>query len=66
MSGIAAVWRLDGAPLHRTTLDRMLERVGPPVADAVDAWVDGPVGLGHRALHATPDSRREKLPVDRR
>ena len=62
MSGIAAVWRLDGAPLHRATLDRMLERVGPPVADAVDAWVDGPVGLGHRALHATPDSLREKLP----
>src|SRR5262249_47070025 len=63
MSGIAAVWRLDGAPLPRATLDRMLERVGPPVADAVGAWADGPVGLGHRALHATPDSLQEKLPL---
>ena len=62
MSGIAAVWRLDGAPLDRATLDRMIERTGPPLADAAGAWVDGSVGLGHRALHATPESLQEKLP----
>jgi asparagine synthase (glutamine-hydrolysing) len=63
MSSIAAAWRLDGAPLQRATLDRMLERAGPSVADAVGVWVDGPVGLSHRALHATPDSLQEKLPI---
>ena len=63
MSGIAAAWRRDSAPLHRTTLDRMIERLNPPVADAVGVWADGPVGLGHRALHATPESLLEKLPL---
>jgi asparagine synthase (glutamine-hydrolysing) len=63
MSGIAGVWRRDGAPLNRETLDRMIERVSPPVADAVGAWADGSVGLGHRALHATPELLLEKLPL---
>ena len=62
MSAIAAAWRLDGAPVHRATLDRMIERTGPPLSDAAGAWVDGPVGLGHRALHATTESLQEKLP----
>ena len=63
MSGIAAVWRLDGAPLHQATLDRMIERLAPRVADAVGTWLDGPVGLGHRMLHATPESLQQKLPL---
>ena len=63
MSGIAAVWRLDGAPLHQATLDRMIERLAPPAADAVGTWLDGPVGLGHRMLHATPESLQQKLPL---
>ena len=62
MSGIAAVWRLDGAPLHQATLDRMIERLAPRVADAVGTWLDGPVGLGHRMLHATPESLQQKVP----
>ncbi len=62
MSGIAAVWRLDGAPLHQATLDRMTERLAPRAADAVGTWLDGPVGLGHRMLHATPESLQQKLP----
>ena len=63
MSGIAAVWRLDGAPLDRTTLDRVTERLAPRAADAVGTWLDGPVGLGHRMLHATPESLQQKLPL---
>ncbi len=63
MSSIAAVWRLDGAPLHQATLDRMIERLAPRVADAVGTWLDGPVGLGHRMLHATPESLQQKLPL---
>ncbi len=63
MSGIAALWRLDGAPLDRTTLDRVIERQAPLDPDAVGSWLDGPVGLGHRMLHATPQSLHEKLPI---
>ena len=63
MSGIAAVWRLDGAPLHQATLDRMIDRLAPRVADTVSTWLDGPVGLGHRMLHATPESLQQKLPL---
>ena len=60
MSGIAAVWRLDGAPLPPADLDRVLERLTPRPDDPADRWLDGPVGLGQRmlagardALHAT-------------
>lgn len=63
MSGIAALWRLDGAPLDRATLDRVTDRLAPRAADAVGTWLDGPVGLGHRMLHATPESLQEKLPL---
>jgi asparagine synthase (glutamine-hydrolysing) len=63
VSGIAAVWRRDGAPLHQATLDRMVERLAPRVADALGTWLDGPVGLGHRMLHTTPESLQQKLPL---
>ena len=60
MSGIAAVWLLDGAPLPPADLDRVLERLTPRPDDPADRWLDGPVGLGQRmlagardALHAT-------------
>jgi asparagine synthase (glutamine-hydrolysing) len=63
VSGIAAVWRLDGAPLDPTTLDRVVDRLTPRPGDAVGTWQDGPVGLGHRMLHATPESVQQKLPL---
>jgi len=60
VSGIAAVWRPDGAPLPPADLDRVLERLTPRPDDPADRWLDGPVGLGQRmlagardALHAT-------------
>lgn len=62
MSGIAAIWRLDGAPVHRAELDRVAERLAPRAADAVGVWLDGPVGLGHRARGAGAAGLEEKLP----
>ncbi len=62
MSGIAAIRRLDGAPLDRLALDRVTERLAPRAADAVGVWLDGPVGLGHRALRAGATGLEEKLP----
>jgi asparagine synthase (glutamine-hydrolysing) len=63
VSGIAAVWRLDGAPLHQVTLDSVSERLAPRIADAVGSWLGGSVGLAHRMLHTTPESFAEKLPL---
>ena len=63
MSGIAAVWRLDGAPLPRAALDGVAERLSPTIPDAVGSWLDGPIGLAHRMLHTTPESLQEKLPL---
>jgi asparagine synthase (glutamine-hydrolysing) len=48
------------------TLERMLESVAYRGPDGVGMWSEGPVGLGHRMLHTTPESLHEKLPlVDR-
>src|SRR5262245_40997602 len=63
MSGIAAVWRRDGAPLHQVTLDGVTERLAPREADAVGTWLGGSVGLVHRMLYTTPESLQEKLPL---
>ncbi len=63
MSGIAAVWRRDGAPLPAAVLDGMSERLAPRMADAVGTWLNGSVGLVHRMLHATPESLQEKQPL---
>ena len=63
MSGIGAVWRLDGAPLDPITLDGISECLAPRLADAAGTWLGGPVGLVHRALHTTPESLQEKQPL---
>ncbi len=51
MSGIAAVWHIDGAPLDRESLDRVSARLHPVPADAVGVWSDGAIGLVQRSLH---------------
>ena len=63
MSGIAGVLHLDGVPADRADLDRMLERLAHRGPDGAGAWHDGPVGLGHRMLHTTPESLRERQPL---
>jgi asparagine synthase (glutamine-hydrolysing) len=52
VSGIAAVWHIDGAPLEREGLDRVAARLHPDPADAVGVWSEGPVGLVQRTLHS--------------
>jgi asparagine synthase (glutamine-hydrolysing) len=56
LSGIAAVWRLDGAPLPQVDLDRILERLSPRPEDPGDRWLDGPIGLGQRMLAGSRDA----------
>jgi len=64
MSGIVGLVNLDGAPVDRAALCRMLGAVahrGPDARNLVD-WASG--GLGHALLRATPESKQEQQPLD--
>ena len=63
MSGIAGLWRLDGRPVVTADVERMLDRLAHRGPDGAGVWTDGPVGLGHRLLHTTPESLGERQPV---
>lgn len=61
MSGICGIFRLDGGPTEgaRDMLGKLATR-GP---DGSNLWQDGPAALGHAALHSTPESLHETLPL---
>jgi asparagine synthase (glutamine-hydrolysing) len=63
MSGIAGIYNLDGRPVDPALLTRMTDAVEDRGPDGVGQWIDGPVGLGHRTLHTTPESLQEKQPL---
>jgi asparagine synthase (glutamine-hydrolysing) len=63
MSGLAGIYNLDGRPVDPALLRRMTERIAHRGPDGVGYWIDGPVGLGHRMLHTTPESLQEKQPL---
>ena len=63
MSGIAGVYNLDGSPVDPALVMRMTDVSAPRGPDGVGHWIDGPVGLGHRMLHTTPESLQEKQPL---
>jgi asparagine synthase (glutamine-hydrolysing) len=62
MSGIAGVCNLDGRPLDPALLTRMTDIIAHRGPEGVGHWIDGPVGLGHRMLHTTPESLQERQP----
>jgi len=63
MSGIAAVYHLDGRPADPGRLQRLTALVAHRGPDGAGHWLDGPVGLGHRMLHTTPEALRETQPL---
>src|SRR5262245_18805709 len=63
MSGIAGIYHLDGRPVDPERLKRMTDVIAYQGPDGVGHWIDGPVGLGHRMLHTTPESLHEKQPL---
>jgi asparagine synthase (glutamine-hydrolysing) len=63
MSGIAGIYHLDGRPVDLALLRRMTDIIGHRGPDGAGYWLDGPVGLGHRMLHTTPESLRETQPL---
>jgi asparagine synthase (glutamine-hydrolysing) len=63
VSGIVGILNLDGRPVDRAVVQRMMAAVAQRGPDGEGLWAEGPVGLGHRQLRATPESLGEHQPV---
>ena len=63
MSGIFGLLNLDGRPAERPLLKRMASAIAHRGPDGDGLHVEGPVGLGHRMLHTTPESLHEVQPL---
>jgi len=63
MSGIVAVFHLDGQPADGALVDAMLEAAAWRGPDGLNSWSDGAVALGHAMLRTTPESRHELQPL---
>ena len=63
MSAIAGVYHLDGRPATGEEVAAMTAALAHRGPDSSGAWCGGPVALGHRLLHTTPESLRERQPV---
>ena len=64
MSGIAGICNPDGKPADRALLLRMTGAMAHRGPDGVGHWIDGSVALGHLMLHTTPESLRERQPLN--
>lgn len=63
MSGIAGTYYLGGHPASGEEVGRMIRTMARRGPDGAGVWASGAVGLGHCALHVTPESLHEKLPL---
>ena len=63
MSGIAAVYHLDGRPADRGLITAMLAAAAYRGPDGLNSWIDGPVALGHAMLRTTPEAVGESQPL---
>jgi asparagine synthase (glutamine-hydrolysing) len=63
MSGIAAVYYLDGRPADGRLIGGMLEAIRHRGPDGLNSWVDGPVALGHAMLRTTAEAIGEHQPL---
>jgi asparagine synthase (glutamine-hydrolysing) len=63
MSGIAAVFNLDGAPVDSAIVDRMLAAAPYRGRDGMHSWSEGPIALGYARLNTTSESVGESQPL---
>ncbi len=63
MSGIVALFHLDGRPVEPATLDRLAHPIGHRAVDGLKMWCQGSTGLAHLHLQTTPTSCNEVQPV---
>ncbi len=63
MSGIVGIVHLDGSPVDRRLLLRMVESLAYRGPDAQKVWIEGPVGFGHAMLRTTREAEHEQQPA---
>lgn len=64
MSAIFGVYHLQGQPVAGALMDGMEQALSAAGPDGQGQWCDGPVGLGYRLLHTTPESVYERQPLE--
>ncbi len=62
MSGLVAIFNLDGAPVDRDLLGRMTDFLAFRGPDAQEIWIEGAVGFGHTMLRTTWEAEFEWQP----
>lgn len=63
MSGIGAIYYLDGREVETSSLEAINDILEHRGRDAVGVWKGGPVGLTHRMMWTTPESLIDELPA---
>ncbi len=63
MSGIAVAFHRDGSPVGLEQMVRMTDCIAHRGPDGIGHWVNGPVGLGHCALHTLPEDVGQTQPI---
>ena len=64
MSGICGIVRLDGRRPSSTELDKIVEPLRRRGPDGIGLWVGKKAALGHTLLATTPESTKERLPLN--
>jgi asparagine synthase (glutamine-hydrolysing) len=62
MSGTVGIFRRDGGPVERRSVQDMLDNIRHRGPDRSDSWISEAVGFGHAMLWTTPESLEEALP----
>jgi asparagine synthase (glutamine-hydrolysing) len=62
VSAIVGLYNVDGKPIDRGAINRMVDSLIHRGPDGAAVWSDGSIGLGHRMLWTTPESLHEKQP----
>jgi len=63
VSGIVAIFNLDGRPVERDQLEPMIDAMAHRGPDGIVRYYEGHVALGHAMLHVTPESFLEVQPL---
>lgn len=63
MSALCGIFYLDGRLSNVTDLEQMLDRLAHRGPDDQSKWSQQSVGLGQRVLWTTPESLKERLPL---
>ena len=66
MSGIVGLYNLNSRPIDSHMFRKLLSKIAHRGPDGHAIWLNKTVGLGHCMLWTTPESLREKLPLQSR